>query len=67
MKVTVLEVIGAATVLATMVLAIALVVTTPASTTEQPTDAPSGERAEPCDLESDRACNELVDVQGGER
>ena len=32
---------------------------------ENPTDAPSGERPEPCDLEHERACNELVDVEGG--
>lgn len=31
-----------------------------------PTDAPSGERAEPCP-EDDRACNEWIDVREGAR
>lgn len=53
--------------LAAIVLGVAMIVTPPRATTEQPTDAPSGEHAEPCDLEADRACNELIDVQGGER
>lgn len=38
----------------------------PENTGGDPTDAPSGERPVPC-AEDDRACNEWIDVQGGQQ
>lgn len=61
------DVFGLVLVFAALVIAGLMVITSPVPTTADPTDAPSGERAEPCDLEHERACNELVDVQGGQR
>lgn len=53
--------------LVAIALGVAMILTPPRPTDLEPTDAPSGEHAEPCDLEHERACNELVDVQGGQR
>jgi len=52
--------------LAAMVLVAALVLALTVDTgpADAPTDAPSGEHAEPC-AEDDRACNEWIDVQEG--
>lgn len=61
--VVVLATAAAAVLVAVFVLALFGVGVDPAIA---PTDEPSGERAEPC-AESDRACNEWIDVQKSEQ
>ena len=57
----------AATLFALVLVAVFfLALVEPENTGGDPTDAPSGERPVPC-AEDDRACNEWIDVQGGQR
>lgn len=61
------DVFGLVLVLAALAIAFAMIATSPTPTSEEPTSEPSGEYAEPCDLEADRSCNEQIDVKGGQR
>lgn len=62
-----LGMVALATLLAAVLVAsVFLALVEPESTGGDPTDAPSGERAESC-APDDRACNEWIDVQGGQR
>lgn len=49
-----------------LIVAVLLALVAPENPGGDPSDAPSGERPVPC-APDDRACNEWIDVQGGQR
>ena len=60
-----LGMVALATLLAAVLVAAAFLALGAPENAGDPTDAPSGERPDPC-AEDDRACNEWIDVQEGE-
>lgn len=61
-----LGMVALATLLAAVLVAAVFLALGAPENAGDPTDAPTGERADPC-AEDDRACNEWIDVQESDR